>query len=276
MFKRILRKILTILKSDRNTQFVTAEITQIAPHSALSGKRILITGATKGLGLSMAKKFLSEKAEVIITGRREEITRNIAAQIGCSYITIDLQDTSSIEEKFNSAIKLFGPIDCLVNNAGISLHEPTFLDVTPESFEKQFSTNLIGPFFLTQSFVNYLKHERREGNILFISSETGFTADIRPYGLTKAALNSFVKGLACALVKDHIRVNALAPGVVATEMTGFSPDNNLAYPHNSIGRLYLPEEIAEVAAFLISDASFCISGQIIGCNNARTVNARWK
>lgn len=275
MLSRIVSKIVAKLRKPSIT-YVKAEIKQSAVNSSLVGKRILITGGTKGIGLAMAKRFMKEGAQVIITGREESTTRVIATEIGCDFITLNLQNISSVESIFVQTTDKFGQIDCLVNNAGISLHEPSFFDVTPETFEKQFCTNLEGPFFLTQCFVKYLIDKHQPGNVLFISSETGFTADIRPYGLSKAALNSLVQGLANSLVKNNIRVNAIAPGVVATAMTGNDHVNNLSYPFNSIGRLYLPEEIAEVGAYLLSDASYCISGQIIGCNNARTINARWK
>lgn len=112
--------------------------------------------------------------------------------------------------------------------------------------------------------------------MLFISSETGETVDIRPYGFTKAAINSMMQGLACLFVKDGIRVNAVAPGITASDMTGLKADGNLYLECNSINRVYLPEEVAETACFLLSDVSGCISGQVIVCNNGRTINPRWK
>ena len=100
--------------------------------------------------------------------------------------------------------------------------------------------------------------------------------DIRPYGYTKAAINSMVQGLAYVLAKENIRVNAIAPGITATEMTGFSVEENLYCQSNMTDRVYLPEEIAETACFLLSDISGCISGQIITCNNGRSINSRLK
>ena len=163
-----------------------------------------------------------------------------------------------------------------LNNAGISLHEPTFFDVRPETFDAQIATNLRGGFFLTQCFTKLLLREKRPGNVLFVSSETGETVDIRPYGFTKAAVNSMVQGLACLFVKDGIRVNAVAPGITASDMTGLKADGNLYLSCNATERVYLPEEVAETACFLLSDASGCISGQVIVCNNGRTINPRWK
>lgn len=255
---------------------VTARISYLKPNGRLSGKKIIVTGGGRGLGAAMAWKFVAEGAEVLISGRNESTLRKAAEAIGCKHMFLDVQDVASLDNFIDGADKLLGGIDCLVNNAGISLHEPTFFDVTPETFDAQINTNLRGAFFLTQSFTKLLLREKRKGNVLFVSSETGDTVDIRPYGFTKAAVNSMVQGLACLFVKDGIRVNAVAPGITASDMTGFKTDGNLYLEGNATARVYLPEEVAETACFLLSDVSGCISGQIIVCNNGKTINTRWK
>jgi 3-oxoacyl-[acyl-carrier protein] reductase len=174
------------------------------------------------------------------------------------------------------ANEMLDGVNCLVNNAGISLHEQTFFDVTPDTFDVQVNTNLKGGFFLTQNFISILKKESRQGTILFTSSETGDTVDFRPYGFTKVAVNNMVQGLAYLFSKDGIRINAVAPGITTSDMTGYSANGNLYCPYNPTDRVYLPEEVAETACFLLSDAAGCVSGQIVTCNNAKTVNARWK
>lgn len=241
----------------------------------LGDKGIIVTGGGNGIGFAIAKKFKEEGARVLICGRNEEKLKTASGKIGCAYLQLDLTDPSRFNDFITKATTLLGGIDVLVNNAGVSLHERSFLDVTPEGFEQQVKTNFEGPFFLTQEFIKYLKENNRKGNVLFVSSETGDTADIRPYGLTKAAINSLVQGLAHAYKLDGIRVNAIAPGITATNMTGVSNENLYAGRYGA-GRYYLPEEMAEVATFLVSDVSNIISGQIITCNNAETVNARWK
>lgn len=255
---------------------VTAHISYLEPNGRLAGKKIIVTGGGRGLGAAMARKFTIEGADVLISGRNESMLRKAAETIGCKYLTLNVQDTSVLDRFIGDADRLLGGIDCLVNNAGISLHEPTFFDVTPETFDIQIATNLRGGFFLTQSFTKLLLKEKRRGNVLFVSSETGETVDIRPYGFTKAAVNSMVQGLACLFVKDGIRVNAVAPGITASDMTGYKADGNLYLKGNATERVYLPEEVAETACFLLSDASGCISGQVIVCNNGKTINPRWK
>lgn len=255
---------------------VKADIRYLEPNGRLSGKKIIVTGGGRGLGAAMARKFKAEGADVLISGRNGSTLRKAAEAIGCKYLPLDVQDTSALDRFIGDADRLLGGVDCLVNNAGISLHEPTFFDVTPETFDAQIATNLRGGFFLTQSFTKLLLKEKRKGNVLFVSSETGETVDIRPYGFTKAAVNSMVQGLACLFVKDGIRVNAVAPGITASDMTGYKADGNLYLEGNATERVYLPEEVAETACFLLSDASGCISGQVIVCNNGKTINPRWK
>ncbi len=255
---------------------VTVGISYTQPNGRLRDQKIIVTGGGRGLGFAMTKKFIAEGAKVLITGRNEETLRKASEETGCHYILYDICDTESSGNFILNAAEILGGIDCLVNNAGISLHEPTFFDVTPESFSRQLKTNLEGPFFLTQAFIQYLKDKQNGGNIIFISSETGDTADCRPYGYTKAAVNSMVRGLAHLFKEKNIRINAVAPGITASSMTGVGSTDNLHASRYGAGRFYLPEEVAEVASFLLSPESGCISGQIITCNNAQTINARWK
>lgn len=255
---------------------VTASISYLSPNNRLCGKKIVITGGGRGLGFAMAKKFVTEGASVLIAGRNEETLKKSASEIGCQYLTLDVSNPNTFGSFMEQADQMLGGVNCIVNNAGISLHESSFFGVTPETFDKQVDTNLKGGFFLTQKFVEILKKEQRKGTVLFTSSETGDTMDFRPYGFTKVAVNSMVQGLAYLFSKDGIRVNAVAPGVTTSDMTGFKADGNLYEPGSSVERVYLPEEVAETACFLLSDAAGCISGQIITCNNAKTVNARWK
>lgn len=274
--KTIIHRALSYIVKGAPEKHVKAEISYLQPNNHLRDKKIIITGGGRGLGAAMAEKFVKEGAEVLIAGRTEKTVKDTAERIGCNYLTLDVCKVDYFDDFLNKADELLGGVNCLVNNAGISLHENTFFDVTPETFDKQMDTNFKGAFFLTQAFLRKMKDNNRKANVLFISSETGGTMDFRPYGFTKAAINSMVQGLAYLFAKENIRINAVAPGVTASDMTGFKAEEDLSYGGNNIGRVYLPEEVAETACFLLSDASGCISGQIITCNNANTVNARWK
>ena len=255
---------------------VYANISYLQPDRRLQGKKVIITGGGRGLGAFMAAKFVNEGAEVLIAGRSETTLKETSEQLGCKFLTLDVSKPATFREFIQKADEILGGVNCIVNNAGISLHEKTFFDVTPETFDAQVDTNLKGCFFITQEFVRLLKSKNEKGIVLFTSSETGDTMDFRPYGFTKAAVNSMVQGLAYLFRKDGIRVNAVAPGITASDMTGVAKDGNLAAGSYATGRYYLPEEVAETACFLLSDASGCVSGQIVTCNNAKTINARWK
>lgn len=275
MLKSRLKKILSFLLHGKQRP-VYAKITYIEPSGKLRGKKIVITGGGRGLGASMAEKFVNEGASVLIAGRNESVLKATADKIGCKYLTLDVSDVSTFDSFIEKSEEMLGGITSLVNNAGISLHEKTFFDVTPETFDAQFNTNVKGSFFLTQKVIRLWKEKELKGDVLFISSETGDMMDFRPYGFTKVAVNSMVQGLAYLFAKDQIRINAVAPGVTMSDMTGQRTDGNLYHKKNMLGRVYMPEEVAETACFLLSEAAGCISGQIITCNNAKSISARWK
>ena len=146
--KSIIKKgLLFILYGLSPRKEVTAHISYSSPNARLQGKKIIVTGGGKGLGAAMAAKFISEGASVLITGRHIDVLQKTAEQLGCKYLQLDMQDTKSFENFIVQADQMLGGVDCLVNNAGISLHEPTFFDVTPESFDAQIATNFRGAFF---------------------------------------------------------------------------------------------------------------------------------
>lgn len=255
---------------------IYANISYLTPNNRLSGKKIIVTGGSRGLGFSMAQKFVSEGADVLITGRDENSLKQSALQINCKYLVLDAQDLDSFKSFFATAAKLLGGFNCLVNNAGVSLHEQDFFHVTKESFDKQMNTNLRSSVFMAQGFIQEIIETKQKGNLLFISSEVGELADNRPYGWTKASINSLVRGLASSFAANDIRINAISPGITCSSMTGFDSNGNLYIPTNATKRAYLPEEIAEIATFLLSDSSGCLSGQILVCNNGKTIYSREK
>ena len=272
-----LKRIFIYAITGAKVKHVSASISYLSPNERLKEKKILITGGNRGLGYSMARKFIEEGASVIITGRDEDKLKKVSAELDCLYLKYDVLDVSKCDAIISRAVDKLGGLDCLVNNAGISLHEGNIRNVTPFQFDSQFNTNLRGGYFLSQSFIKYFESEKRDkGNILFVSSERGTYVDDIPYGLTKAAMNSLVQGLSKRVITSNIRVNSVGPGVTASDLTGYNPDGDLYRQQNTRGRVYLPEEIAEIACFLLSDASSCVSGQIIVCDEGKSANSYWK
>lgn len=263
------------------------DIAQIDYGGILKDRNIVITGGGRGLGFAMARKCIAEGANVIIAGRNRMTLDNAVKKLGHNAIPIQL-DVSEIDrhvEFLESCKQAFaGSIDALICNAGISLHEKTFEKVSPESFDKQFATNFRAGYFMAKYYLEMKLREAKEsgnaggGNLLLISSESANQNYDIPYGMTKAALNSLTGALSRRVYRYGIRVNAIAPGVTLSDMTAEYTDisdNNLSYRAAS-GRIFLPEEIAELACFLLSDASKCISGEIIHCNAGNHLNPFWE
>lgn len=253
-------------------------ITVCSSRNLLTGRRILITGGGRGIGFYIAKRCIAEGGEIIITGRNVEHLKEASKKLNdCPYIPFDITDIGHFDKLLDKCEKIYDTgIDCLVNNAGISLHEGSIQNETVDTWNKQFSTNLAAPYFLTQEYLRrYDKFGKTRGNILFITSERGLYGDDIPYGLIKAALNSLTAGLGRRLLKKGIYVNAIAPGVTASDMTGYSKNGNLYRQAACAKRVYLPEEVAEVAVFMLSDLSNCISSQIIPCNNGNHLRCDW-
>lgn len=255
---------------------VFANISYLSPNERLKGCKIIVTGGSRGLGFAMAKKFVEEGAKVLIIGRHEEILKKSATLINCKYLVGDMQEVASYKNIISEADELLDGANCLVNNAGISLHEKDFFHVSEKSFNAQINTNLKSGVFFTQEFIRKVLERESAANILFISSEVGELADNRPYGWTKASMNSLVKGLASNFSSKGIRVNAISPGITCSSMTGLDSKGDLYISTNATLRAYLPEEIAEIATFILSNCSSCISGQIILCNNGKTIYSREK
>lgn len=269
----LIKQILWYFKPLKTT---VANITVNSPSNRLGGKNIIVTGGNRGLGYHIAMRFVKEGGRVLITGRDEVKTAQAAKEIGCDYLTLDVTNHGSFETFFESARKIFkGQVDILVNNAGISLHEGNMMNVTPEGFEKQFRTNLEGPYFLSKVFLRQFSQSVKvSASILFVASEKGTYPDELPYGLTKAAIISLAQGMARRWVRNGIRVNVLAPGVTVSDMTGYKR-GNLYCGYNCSKRAYLPEEVAEAAVYLASDASGCVTGQVLMTNMANHLRCDW-
>ncbi len=280
-YKKIIRKIANYILIEQPKNNVTVKIGVIETGKTLLGKNIVVTGGGSGIGYAMAKKFSSEGANVLISGRNEEKLILASKNIGnCHYLVFDISKAEGANDFIAQCVDKLGRVDCLVNNAGVSFHEGSFESVTIDGFDKQFNINYRGTYFLSKAFLEYkLKDKDIDGaQLLVISSETAdFCYDI-PYGMTKVGLNSMVQALSRRVYQQGIRVNAIAPGLTISDMTkdyGKDAGSNLAF-NNAAGRIFLPEEVAEVACFLLSDASKCISGEIIHTNAGYHLNPHFK
>lgn len=245
----------------------------------LAGRNILITGGGSGIGFAMAKKFVSEGANVVIVGRNEVRLKKAISLIGnrCQYVVHDVTKVEMAPDLIKKANELIGPVDCFVGNAGISYHEGNILEVTINGFDEQMNVNLRANYFYSQAFIK-LTADLPKRDILIISSSTGNQLYDIPYGMAKAALNSMIQRINKDNYRYGLRVNAIAPGLIPTEMTksyiDISDDN--LFCSESCGRFFLPEEIAEVATFLLSDGARLIAGEVISCDGGNSQKPIWK
>jgi NAD(P)-dependent dehydrogenase (short-subunit alcohol dehydrogenase family) len=273
MLKKIsfkLKRILVFLRECYyNGGVAYANIAQVNMGGILKNKKILITGGTAGIGLAIAKKALSEGADVIITGRdlnRLELVKQEINDKNLKIICWDVSDLSLLDKKVNE-IKTYFPsgVDVLVNNAGVLLGQD-YPMVTEDVWDKTYNTNSKAVFFLTQKITKNWIEDKIKGKVINISSTSGFYGSCIPYGMSKWDIVGLTAGLGKKLSRHGIIVNGIAPGRTATSMLGKNKDGNIYDYYTSAKRYALPEEIAELASFLMSDAANFIVGQTIVCD----------
>ena len=240
--------------------------------SKLQGKVALVTGASKGIGAAIARELASQDASVAVNYSGDKAgAEKVVAEIqkaGGKAIAVqaNLADPDSIGPLLAAVAREFGPINILVNNAGIYEFGPIEA-VTPEHFHKQFNVNVLGLLLTTQAA---LKHfDSKGGSIVNIGSvaAAGFP-NASVYSATKGALDSITVALAGELGSKKIRVNSLNPGMVETEgvhAAGFigSDFQKKTEAETPLGRIGQPRDIASIAAFLASDDSYWVTGQTI-------------
>lgn len=238
----------------------------------LTGRKILVTGASSGIGRGTAIYLSKLGAQLVLTGRNEERLKQTMQELdgkGHSYFTFDLSDVNKIEQIFEAAIKDNIKLNGMVHCAGISFVAP-IRTLTPEKMKQAFD---ILYFCFVEMVRQYCKNKYSDGGTIVAVSSV---LSVRPhtcetaYITAKSALNASVSALAFELAKKNIRINGILPGNIYTEMAKNSMqdlDNNELVNNevntSLIGRWGTPDDIAAVAAFLTSDMSSFITGRII-------------
>ncbi len=236
----------------------------------LSDKKALVTGSTRGIGRAIAEYLAKAGAFVIITGRDEEKAKQTAEEISNNSlgIAMDLSDAGSIRSAYERIEKELGPVDILINNAGIT-KDKLFIRMSLEDWEEVLRVNLTGTFLLTSLVVKGML-KKRWGRIINISSVVGFMGNVGQvnYSSTKSALVGFTKSLAKELAGRNITVNAIAPGFIETDMTAvLSEEIKKEYLKNiPLQRFGKPEDVAGMVVFLCSSMAEYITGEVIHIN----------
>jgi glucose 1-dehydrogenase len=244
----------------------------------LENRIALVTGAARGIGLAIAERFVAEGAIVTIADVLDAEGETAATSIGAHYVHCDVSKPADLKLTVAHIVNTHGAVDVLVNNAAISIAK-NFLDITEDDFDKVIGVNLKGAFLLTQEAARHMieqaKAGRKAGAIINISSvnDTLAIPVIAPYTISKGGVKQLTAVSALALAEHGIRVNAIGPGSIMTDMLkGVANDKaamNRILSRTPMGRVGQPSEIAAIAAFLASDDASYISGQVIYADGAR-------
>ena len=233
----------------------------------LTGKTALVTGSTRGIGLAIARGLYDAGARVAIVGRDLTRAQAVASELGekALGISCDVARADQVEAAIGTAEAGLGPIDVLVNNAGIT-RDNILLRLSESDWDAVLDANLKGAFHTTRAVIKGMM-KRRSGRIISITSVVGLTGNKGQanYAASKAGLIGFTKSVAREYASRGILVNCIAPGFIDTEMTSALPDAARAslLEDIALGRLGRPEDIAGAVLFLASNLAGYITGQVL-------------
>lgn len=237
----------------------------------LSGRTAIITGATRGIGFALAQGHLAAGANVVITGRSDDRCRHArealesAAPGRVAAVAAHMGELDDVKRLVAETVSRFGAIDIVVNNAATALLQP-YGGITPDAWQKSVSVNVTGPLFLVQEALPQLRASAHAAVLNLVSTAAFQFAGTMPmYAAGKSALVSLTRTMAAAFAPHGIRVNALAPGPVDTDMVRKNPPEFIAAMANGtlLGRLGQVDEMVGPALLLTSDAGSYITGQIL-------------
>ena len=244
----------------------------------MNTKTAVITGGGSGIGLAIAEKFVSNNIKTIVIGRSEEKLKAAKDKLGelCSVVSFDLTDLAAIPQLVHQLYEQHGNIDILVNNAGINMKKE-FTEVTDEDFLRIITTNVSSIFSLSREVVKKML-EKGSGSIINISSmasQYGIPKVIA-YTASKSAIEGMTRAMAVELSPKGIRVNCIAPGFIATEMSAKALNSEPERKGKALGRTPMgflgdPADIGEAAVFLGSDAARYITGVVLPVDGGNSI-----
>jgi gluconate 5-dehydrogenase len=252
----------------------------LSPGTAFSVKaeHALITGGGTGLGLAMAQCFVAAGARVTLVGRRPEPLQTACAQLGANaaYLVADITDSAQVATLVPAAEKKHGPLTILVNNAGVHLKKPAVV-TTDAEFQSVIQTHLFATFSLSREAAKGML-ERGQGSILLIASMTSFIGmtQVVAYSAAKSAYLGVVRALAAEWSSQGVRVNAIAPGWIQSEMlekalAGDTARRAKIISRTPMGRMGEPDDIGWAAVYLCSPAAKFVTGVVLPIDGGASI-----
>ncbi len=240
----------------------------------LAGRVCIVTGAAQGIGEACARRFAREGAQVVLADVDDAKGQALAQELGGLFVHCDVGDKAQVDTLVAQAVLKHGRIDVLVNNAGI-FKAAEFLDITEADFDAVLRVNVKGSFLVGQAVAREMAKAGR-GAIVNMSSVNGVLAipNIASYNVSKGGINQLTRVMALALVDKGIRVNAVAPGTIATELAAKAvltseEAKKKIMMRTPMRRLGEPSEVADVVAWLASDAASYVTGEIVVVDGGR-------
>ena len=254
----------------------------------LRGKVALVTGGAGGIGAAIAERYVAEGARVAVADRSLAAAEAVAARIGPEAFgfAVDVAAIPSVEALLDGVEARVGPLDILVNNAAVYDLQP-LLAVDPEAFDRLFAINVRGLFFAMQAAARRMVAAGRRGAVINMASQAGRRGEAQSavYAATKATVISLTQSAALALIKDGVRVNAIAPGVIDTPMWDHVDALHAALDDIPVGakkrevgaavpygRMGVPREVAGAAVFLASDDAEYVVGQTLNVDGGNVLS----
>ena len=252
---------------------------------SVQGRVVLVSGGSRGIGRSLAEGFAQRGARVLITGRDAKTLAQAATEISTGeypveWIVCDVAQFDEIARMVETAVSKAGRIDCLLNVAGINVRKRAE-DYSIEEFDRILNINLKGAFLVAQAVGRQLISQRTGGSIINIDSLNSFRPlkGVQPYAMSKAAVSAMTRGLAMEWGEHGIRVNAIAPGFILTDLTRklWSDPTMQAWNEANcpLKRLGQPEDLIGTAVFLASNGAGFLTGQVIYVDGGITCGMNW-